>query len=476
MMKYTFPEDFFFGSATSALQIEGAAFEDGKGLTSFDVWFSKEPERFFGGEGNLVGVDFYHRYPEYIEIMPQIGHNSFRFSIAWTRLFPDVYGEINQKAVDYYNDVIDRLLQKGIEPFVCLFHFDMPAQMQEIGGFESREVLACYAKYAQVCFRLFGDRVKYWFTFNEPIVPIEGSYLYGFHYPQILDFKRGIQAAYYTSVASAMAIAKMKELKEAGEVSQACEIGVILSMSPAYPKDPDSLADQQAAALCELFFNKSFLDPAVKGEFPQALIHVLKAYDLLPTTTPEERKLIRENTIDFLGFNYYFPRRVQAKKGATPQHITRPEDLYDTFDNPHKEFNPDRGWEIFPRGIYDMLIQLRDDYGNIKVYISENGMGRHRGDDDDRDEAGEIHDQVRIDFIRRHLIEIARARSEGSRVCGYHMWSLMDNWSMSNAYKNRYGFIYVDRENDMQLTCKKSAFWFHQLAQTREISDTDGSV
>lgn len=465
-MEYKFKDGFYWGTAISALQTEGKHAQDGKGDTTFDVWIKEDPERFFGGEGNSVAVDFYNMYKEDVRLMKEINHNSFRFSIAWSRLIPNGDGVVNQKAVDFYNNVIDELIENGIEPFVCLFHFDMPWIMQEKGGWESLEVVDKYAEYAEIAFRLFGDRVKKWFTHNEPIVPIEGCYLYSFHYPHICDFSRGVKATYYTILSSAKAVERFKKVRKEGLLSEDSTIGAILSLSPVYPRDINNEEDVKAAKICELFFSNSFLDPMIKGEFNQELVELLKEHNLLTKFyTEEELKLIKDNTIEFLGFNYYFPRRAKAKEVESTGEVTNPEYFFDHYEWPDREFNKDRGWEIYPQGIYDMLMILKNEYGNIPVYISENGIGRHNGDAEDTDENGYVNDDARIDFVKAHLENIHKAQMDDSNVCGYHMWSLMDNWSMSNAFKNKYGFIHVDRENGLKRSIKKSGHWFAKVSK-----------
>jgi 6-phospho-beta-glucosidase len=277
-IKYKFPEGFWWGSATSATQIEGASHEDGKGINIWDYWYEQEPNRFFDGIGPEKTSDFYHRYKEDIQLMKETGHNSFRFSISWSRLIPGGTGKVNEKAVDFYNRVIDELIQNGIEPFVNLFHFDMPMELQKIGGWENRKVIDSYASYAKICFETFGDRVKKWFTFNEPIVPVEGGYLYDFHYPNVVDFQRAVQVAYHTVLAHAKAVQVFRKtnIKDG-------KIGIILNLTPSYPRSQHP-ADVKAANIADLFFNRSFLDPAVKGVYPAELVELLKTYSFLPKT------------------------------------------------------------------------------------------------------------------------------------------------------------------------------------------------
>ncbi|MBP2071040.1 glycoside hydrolase family 1 protein [Thermoanaerobacterium butyriciformans] len=461
--EYKFPEGFWWGSATSATQIEGAASEDGKGMNVWDYWYKQVPNRFFNGVGPDVTSDFYHRYKDDIKLMKEIGHNSFRFSISWSRLIPGGVGEINKKAVEFYNNVINELLENGIMPIVNLFHFDMPIEMQHIGGFENRQVLENYKNYAKTCFELFGDRVKRWITFNEPIVPAEGGYLYNFHYPDIVDFKRAIQVCFNTVLASAMAINEFKKL----EIKDG-KIGIVLNLTPSYPRS-NHPADLKAAEIADLLFNRSFLDPCVKGEYPEKLVELLKSYNHLPVYTEDDLELIKNNTVDYLGVNYYQPRRVKAKENMpNPYGVFTPDWFFDEYIMPGRRMNPYRGWEIYEKGIYDLLINVRDNYGNIESYISENGMGVEGEERFIKD--GIIQDDYRIDFIKGHLKWLHKAIEEGCNVKGYHLWSFMDNWSFLNAYKNRYGLVSVDLATQKR-TIKKSGYWFKELAKNNGFSE-----
>ncbi|TCO66361.1 glycoside hydrolase family 1 protein [Caldanaerobacter subterraneus] len=461
--EYRFPEGFWWGSATSAVQIEGAADEDGKGMNVWDYWYQKEPNRFFNGIGSQVTSDFYHRYKEDIKLMKELGHNSFRFSISWSRLIPGGTGKVNEKAVEFYNNVINELLENGIEPFATLFHFDMPIEMQNIGGFENRKVVEYFAEYAKTCFELFGDRVKRWITFNEPIVPVLGGYLYNFHYPDIVDFKRAVQFGYGTVLASARAIEEFKKLK----INDA-KIGIVLNLSPVYPRS-NHPADLKAAELADLFHNRSFLDPSVKGEYPKELVEVLKAYNHLPEYKEEDLELIKDNTVQYLGVNYYQPLRVKAKENMpNPYGVFTPNWFYDEYIMPGRRMNPYRGWEIYEKGIYDLLKRIKDEYGNIECFISENGMGVEGEERFIKD--GIIQDDYRIEFIKEHLKWVHKAIEEGCNVKGYHVWTFMDNWSWLNAYKNRYGLVAVDLKTQKR-TIKKSGYWFKEVAENNGFVD-----
>lgn len=459
-VQYKFPEGFWWGSAASATQMEGASKEDGKGLNIWDYWYETEPNRFFDGVGPEITSDFYHRYKEDIKLMKEIGHNTFRFSISWARLIPCGVGQVNEKAVKFYNYVINELLENHIEPFINLFHFDMPLELQEKGGWESREVVDAYAEYGRICFELFGDRVKKWFTFNEPIVPVEGGYLYDFHYPNVVDFNRAVQVAYNTMVAHAKAVKEFRDLNMKGG-----KIGIILNLTPSYPRSSNQ-ADLKAANIADLIFNRSFLDPSVKGEYPEELIELIKKHDLMPVVEDGDKELLRNNIIDLLGVNYYQPRRIKAKACMpNPEAPFMPDNFFDNYEMPGRKMNIYRGWEIYEKGIYDIAVNLKENYGNIESYISENGMGVQNEERFIKD--GMIEDSYRIDFIRDHLTWLHRGIQEGCNVKGYHMWTFIDNWSWSNAYKNRYGFIQLDLKTQKRVI-KKSGYWI------KEVSENNG--
>jgi len=250
-------------------------------------------------------------------------------------------------------------------------------------------------------------------------------------------------------------------------------IGIILNLTPSYPRDENNPEDVKAAKLADAFFNRSFLDPAVKGEFPPELIAIVKELDMVPAMQEDDLAIIKENTIDLLGINYYQPRRVKAKE--TPidhENGPMPEDYFDNYEMPHRKMNPYRGWEIYEKGIYDILINVRDHYGNIDCFISENGMGV---ENEARfiEEDGMIHDDYRIEFVQEHLKYVHQAIEEGANCLGYHMWTCMDNWSWTNAYKNRYGFISVDLANDGKRTIKKSGHWFKKLSDTNQFTPSE---
>lgn len=456
-MQYRFPDTFWWGSASSAPQAEGASLQGGKAPTIWDHWFAIEPHRFHQQVGPADTSTFYQHFRDDIALMAQIGHNSFRTSIAWARLLPEGRGEPNPEAVRFYHAMLDELLARGITPFINLFHFDMPMVMQEKGGWESREVVDAFAEFAATCFQLFGGKVKHWFTFNEPIVPVEGGYLYDFHYPNVVDFRRAATVAYHTMLAHAKAVQAYRSQGQDGQ------IGIILNLTPSYPRSQHP-ADLKAANIADLFFNRSFLDPAVRGEYPSELVALLREYDQLPPCEPGDRALLAAGKVDLLGVNYYQPRRVKARSNAVnPASPFMPEWFFDYYEMPGRKMNPHRGWEIYEKGIYDILTNLRDHYGNIPCFISENGMGVE-GEEKFLGEDGQILDDYRIAFVSDHLRWVHKGIGEGCQCLGYHLWTFIDNWSWSNAYKNRYGFIRLDLESG-ERRIKKSGEWFADVSR-----------
>ncbi|WP_273451116.1 glycoside hydrolase family 1 protein [Streptococcus ferus] len=465
MTDYLFPKNFFWGTASSGPQTEGRFDGDGKGDNIWDFWYEKEPHRFF----NQVGPDKtsynYKRFKEDVALMKATGHNSFRTSIQWSRLILDGTGEVNPEAVAFYNAYIDEQIKNGIEPFMNLYHFDMPMSLQEKGGWLNRETVEAYVHYAKTCFELFGDRVKYWFTHNEPIVPVEGGYLYDFHYPNEKNLKHAIQVGFNEALASALAIQTYHE-------DQDGQIGIILNLTPSYPRDENNPEDVKAAKIADAFFNRSFLDPAIKGEYPEDLVAIVKELDMVPEHTAADLEVIKQHTIDILGVNYYQPRRIKAKDNPADKNpdCPMPEDYFDNYDMPGKKMNPYRGWEIYEKGIYDIMINVRDNYGNIPCFISENGMGVE-GEERYINADGQIEDDYRIDFIKDHLRYLHQAIQEGANCLGYHLWTCMDNWSWTNAYKNRYGLIAVDLDKEAKRTIKKSGYFFKELADQNGFKD-----
>lgn len=450
-----FPENFLWGSATSATQSEGSAHEGGKGENIWDLWFRLDPHKFHNQIGPKEASSFYEKYKDDIKLLKETGHNSYRTSISWARLIPGGRGQVNKEAVDFYTDYFKRIKDEGIELLINLFHFDMPVEMQEIGGWTNKEVVEAYVDYAKIAFELFGDLVDRWITFNEPIVHVEQQYLCQNHYPMEVNPKKAIQAALNTQVASSKAI---KAFKEMGLDSK---IGIVLNLTPAYPRSQNA-NDLEAARIADLFACKSFLDPSVLGHFPKELVEIIRNEDLLPEYSQEELDIIKENTVDYLGVNYYQPLRVMENPYLMKEDaIFSPEKFYLPFIMPGRRINEYRGWEIYPEAVYDIAINIRDNYGNIEWLMTENGMGVEN--ESRFKENGIIQDDYRIEFFKEHLDFLLKGIEEGSNCIGYQVWTFIDCWSWLNAYKNRYGLVELDLDTKAR-TIKKSGYWFKKLS------------
>ncbi|MGL5069483.1 MAG: glycoside hydrolase family 1 protein [Sarcina sp.] len=455
-MKKVFPENFWWGAATSGPQSEGTFNKANKNV--FDHWFEVSKETFHNGVGPCVASNFYNSYKEDIKMLKGIGLNSYRTSIQWSRLIKDLEtGEVCEDGVRFYNDVIDESIENGLEVVMNLHHFDLPVELYDkYSGWESRKVVDLFVQFAEKCFELFGDRVKYWATFNEPIVVVEGQYLYKFHYPCVVDGIKANQTAYHIALASAKAIKAYKDGNNDGE------IGIILNLTPSYPKS-NSLEDLEAADIADLYFNRMFLDPAVNGEFPKKLVKILKNDNVLWKTKEEDAQIFHDGKVDFLGINYYQPRRVMARETEYTESTWMPDKYFENYLMPNRRINEHRGWEIYPEAIYDIAINIKDNYGNIKWYIAENGMGVE-GEAKFKDENGMINDDYRIDFIKEHLTFLHKAIEEGTNCFGYHLWTPIDCWSWCNSYKNRYGFISLDLET-LEKKVKKSGEWIKKVSE-----------
>lgn len=449
-----FPKNFLWGAAMSAPQTEGQSLAFGKSATTWDHWFQKSPEKFNQNQGPAITSGVYDHYLADCQRMEEIGLNSLRTSISWARLLPD--GKTtNPAAVEFYRDYFSAMSGHGVAPIINLFHFDMPMWLMDQGGWESRHSIEAFAFYAKTCFELFGDLVKKWTTFNEPMVHVECGYLYQYHYPAVVDFQRAVQVGYHTLLAHKAAVKAFRAASETGE------IGIILNISPTYPKS-EAKADLLAAYRSDLLNTRSFLDPAVLGSIPEDLKTLLAENNLLPEANAGDKELIAENLVDFIGLNYYQPRRVQAPQAANHP-AQMPADFYAPYDWPDKKINPYRGWEIYPEALYDVALMMKDDYHNIPWFVSENGMGVA---DEERfmNASGEIEDDYRIAFMEEHLSYLHQGILEGSNCFGYHAWTFIDCWSWLNGYRNRYGFYRLDLET-LERSVKKSGKWFKTVSQ-----------
>lgn len=462
------PKDFIFGGATAAYQAEGATKTDGKGAVAWDkfltdnYWYTAEP-----------ASDFYNRYPVDLKLAQEFGINGIRISIAWSRIFPTGFGEVNPKGVAYYHALFAECHKRGVEPFVTLHHFDTPEALHSNGDFLNRETIDHFVAYAAYCFEEFKE-VNFWTTFNE-IGPIgDGQYLNGKFPPGIAyDLAKVFQSHHNMMVAHARSVKLYKDKGYTGE------IGVVHALPTKYPLNPENPADVRAAELEDIIHNKFILDATYLGGYSEATMtgvnHILAENGGELDCREEDFAHLKagKDLNDFLGINYYMSDWMTAHDGET-EIIHNGKGIKGSSkyqikgvgrrEAPSHIPKTDWDWIIYPQGLYDQIMRVKEDYPNYKkIYITENGLGYKDEFVDDT-----VYDDARIDYVKKHLEVISDAISDGAVVKGYFIWSLMDVFSWSNGYEKRYGLFYVDFETQERYP-KKSAYWYKQVAETQVI-------
>lgn len=465
---------FLWGSATASYQCEGAWDEDGKGLSMWDV-FSHESQLNINQVTGDIASDHYHRYEEDFKLMAEGGQNSYRFSLSWPRLIPDGTGAVNPKGVAFYHKMIDSMLAHGLEPNVTLYHWDLPEALQQKGGWENRETAYAFAEYAKLCFAEYGGKVKLWVTINEPKYSTFSMYAAGNYPPNVKDGQRLLTAAYNTMLASALACAEFRKLKDIGH------IGVVADYDPVYGVD-DSPETRRAMRMADNVFNNWVTDAAIKGEFPADLLEELAKYYDLSFMKDSDKPIFKAGTLDFLGINYYCralvrpytggaSMRASNNVGKKDQNLSETDGvkrlmvvkgLFEQIKPPKGDFT-DWDFEVYPEGMHLTLQELRRKYGDIPVYITENGLGIR-----ERPENGVLNDEQRIRFLEEHIAQLLRAKAEGCNVKGYYIWSTFDLYSWVNGYEKRYGLVYVDFDDDCKRLPKQSYYWYRDFIRNYE--------
>ncbi len=453
-----FPDDFVWGTATSAYQVEGAWQEGGKGRSVWDTYTNVY--NLSGGETANVAIDQYHRYVEDVALMREMGIQSYRFSIAWSRVLPQGTGEVNRAGIDYYSRLVDELLAAGIEPVVTLFHWDLPQALADRGGWHNRESVEWFGNYARLMFEALGDRVNTWITFNEPFIDvfIIGGAIRSFLDPEIqpvedyfampTDLQAGQAiASHHWMLAHARAVRIYRALGMGGN------IGITLSISPTYPAT-NSENDAAAAHVADGLHNRWFLDPVLKGEYPEDILALYSAHSDVGIRDGDMER-IGESRVDFLGVNYYAPTRVRAAPAS-------PHFGFERLPNPDEQ--PAFNGEVYPDGLYDLLVRVDRDYGKPLIYITENGAGFGAVDDTLVD--GKINDTLRRDYIKRHLVAAHRAIQQGVNLKRYYLWSCFDNFEWIFGFRRRFGIVYVDFETQERVW-KGSAYDYQSYIRDR---------
>lgn len=463
-----FPENFIFGAATAAYQAEGALSEGNRGKNYWDDYL-KEQNVF----NPSYASDFYHKYPEDLDLCKNFGINGIRISIAWSRIFPEGTGEIDPIGVDFYHRLIDKCLAKGVEPFVTLHHFDTPLPLFKKGDWLSTEMMSAYVNFAEFCFKEYGGKVNYWITINEPWSVVAGQYIIG-HFPPnyTYDLSKAVQSMHNMMVAHARVVQKYKEANYSGE------IGIVHILESKYPIN-ESEEDKQAALKEHILANQLLLDATFKGKYSEDTLSVILTIlkenngELITSKNDFEELKFAADHLDFIGINYYASHFLKAYNGESQIHhngtgkkgssIFALKGVGERVNNPEIP-TTDWDWPIYPQGLEDMLLHIKQRYPNYnKIYVTENGMG-------DKDILCEetVNDTARINYITVHLNAILNAIDKGVQVKGYFLWSLMDVFSWTNGYTKRYGLFYVDFETQKRYP-KKSAYWYKKVSEKKSL-------
>jgi beta-glucosidase len=455
-----FPKGFVWGCASSAYQVEGAWNENGKGPSIWDT-FAHTPGKIANSETGDKSVDHYHRYREDVALMKELGLAAYRFSTSWSRILPEGSGAINQAGLGFYDRLVDELLKQKIEPYVCLFHYDLPQALQDKGGWPNRETAYAFADYAHVMAKHLSDRVKVWMTHNEPWVAAMAGHFSGEHAPGTKDPLTGFKALHHMFLSHGLAAEAIR-----AAAKQPVKIGITLNLNPVHPASA-SKKDQDAAKRMDTALNRLQLDPFLKGTSP---IQEFTLGKILSRSIVKPGDLEKMHSLDLLGVNYYTRTvaKYDRKFPVVAAVQTQPE------GNEYSGM-----WEIYPEGIFELLIRIWRDYfspsvlvsapGNKdgqaerelpEIMITENGIPVPDGLDFD----GRVRDERRIRYLRDHLAQIQRAMQAGVPVKGYFHWSLMDNFEWALGYAPRFGLIYVDYQT-LKRTIKDSGHWFAKVIQ-----------
>ena len=460
-----FPKDFYWGTATAAYQVEGGWNEDGKGESIWDR-FTHTPGKVRGGGTGDVTCDDYHRFKQDIAIVKQLNCRSYRFSIAWSRIQPSGTGPANQKGIDHYSRLLDRLLEAGIRPFCTMYHWDLPQGLEDRGGWPNRDLANYFAEYASLLGKHFGDRITVWAPFNMPWTFAYLGYGVGAFPPGKADYGLFLRAAHTISLAQSQALRALKT------ASPRATVGSAYGMAPAYAKT-NSEEDVAATARYHAMNNVFFLHAAMTGEYPKAFVGTTPLKEMGFQAGDEK---IMKAPLDWVGFHYYTRRIVSAVRtaGGTggAQFGTETEldgggagsrDAYTQFhaEMPTEFSLTDAGLEVYPQGIHDLVMQISREYNFPTIEITESGCSYL--DAPYADEGGHVPDTRRIAFFRSYLRELARAIDAGAKVRSYHAWTLLDNFEWAGGFSQRYGLTYVDFRNQKR-TIKDSGLWYGRVA------------
>jgi beta-glucosidase len=450
MIQITFPKDFIWGCSSSAYQIEGAWNEDGKGPSIWDK-FTHLPEKIAGGTNGDIATDHYHRSQEDVAVMANLGLQAYRFSTSWSRILPDGIGPVNQKGLDFYDRLVDALLAKNIAPYVCLYHYDLPLALHQKGGWTNREIASHFAEYACIVVDRLSDRVKTFFTHNEPWVAATHGYLLGKHAPGQKNPVTAFQALHHMLLSHGLAVDSIRSAAR-----RPVKIGITLNLSPVYPF-ANTRRDAFVSRLADTALNRAVLDPLLKGTSPLLESAPGGTFSRLFIKPGDLERIHR---LDLLGVNYY--SRSVAR--LDPRLPFRGKEVLRLKGGKYSMM-----WEIYPKGIYDLLVRIWRDYSpTCEIMITENGLPLP----DTVDVNGCVPDEIRIGYIKDHLTQIHLAIHSGVPVKGYFHWSFMDNFEWALGYAPRFGLVHVDY-NTLRRTVKQSGTWFQRVIQANGLPNQD---
>jgi len=440
LRRATFPDGFVWGAATSSYQVEGAWQEDGRSESIWDR-FAHTPGRIVDGSTGDVACDQYHRYPEDIALLRQLGLGAYRFSIAWPRVIPDAGGAINRAGLDHYDRLVDELLANGITPYPTLFHWDLPQWMQDAGGWADRSVIGRFAEYADAVVRALGDRITTWTVLNEPEVFVTHGHETGIHAPGFRDHDLTLRTSHVVNLAHTEAIRVVRA------AAPWASVGSAINMDIAYPASDDPL-DVAAAERHHAWVNAWYLDPLLKGRYPDAFLDQGSALARMDIRPGDMESMA--TTLDFIALNMYSRAIIAHDPADTRFGMQR-------LDGPGRRNS--FGWEIWPAAIHRLVRRVDRDYGHPVMYITENGCADGTGPGAD----GQVHDASRLDYLAGHIGQLARAIDDGCDVRGYFAWSLLDNFEWAAGYSQRFGIVWVDFDGDGRRIVKDSGLWLRDL-------------
>ncbi len=438
-----FPPDFLWGAATSAYQIEGSPLADGAGPSNWHR-FAHTPGRIHRDQTGDIACDHYRRWPADVDLMNRLGLNAYRFSLSWSRILPAGTGQVNQPGLDFYAHLTDELLAHDIQPCITLYHWDLPAALDDRGGWVNPDIAGWFAEYAQVVFRSLADRVRLWVTLNEPWVVMDAGYVHGVHAPGHRDLSEAVHVSHNLLRAHGAAV-------QAYRAEGSHQIGLVVNLEPKYAAS-DAPEERAATARADAYMNRQYLDPVYLGRYPEELKEVCgDAWSEFPA---DDFALIQEPT-DFLGINYYTRAVVCDDATVVPDRagrVRQPDSIYTATD-----------WEVHPESLTKILLWVRQRYGDIPLYITENGAAFP---DPDTTPGDHVADPLRTEYFRQHLLAVHEAMRQGVDLRGYFAWSLLDNFEWAHGFSKRFGLVHVDYTTQ-QRTWKASAHYYCDVIRTQ---------